>query len=245
MTTSTKACSLLQRDKAFTLGTYACIGQLRFLNASLPSHPSYPAILSLLRRGASYLDAGCCFAQELRYLVHAGIPSTQLYGFDIEPKFFEYGYDLFRDRKTLQAIFVPGDIIAESNSKEGSELDNLVGQMDVVFANSFLHVWDWHDMIVATKRLVSFTKANKGSMVVGRQLGSVNAISHAMPTKGGSNWRHNVQSMERFWKQVGEETGSEWKVEAALDDGAELKENKGHTWSEPGMRMISWSAVRL
>lgn len=236
---------MLQRDKAFSLGTYACIGQLRFLNASLPSHPSYPAILSLLlRSGATYLDAGCCFAQELRYLVRAGVPSKQLYGFDIEPEYFEYGYELFCDRDTLQATFVAGDVLAEPGAEKSGGLDGLVERMDVVFANSFLHVWDWDEMLVATKRLVSFTKAKKGSMVVGRQLGSVKASSHEMPTKGGSNWRHDVESMKKFWKQVGEETGSEWDVEAALDDGAELKENKGHSWSEPGMRMISWSAVR-
>ena len=118
--------------------------------------------------------------------------------------------------------------------------------MDVVFANSFLHVWDWDEMIVAAKRLVSLTKAKKGSMIVGRQLGGVNASSHQMPTKGGSNWRHNVESMGEFWTQVGKETGSEWEVEAALDEGLkELKGNKEHSWSEPGMRMISWSAVRL
>ena len=236
---------LPQRDKAFAVDTYACIGQLRFLNASLPSQPSYPAILSLLRSGATYLDAGCCFAQELRYLAHAGIPSDQLYGFDLEPRFYECGYELFRDRETLQATFVSGDVLAKPNSGESGGLDTLVGQMDVVFANSFLHVWDWEDMIEATKRLVSFTKPKKGSIVLGRQLGSVNACSHQMPTKGGSNWRHNAESMERFWRQVGKETGSEWKVEAALDDGAELKGNKGHNWSEPEMRMISWSAVRL
>lgn len=140
---------------------------------------------------------------------------------------------------------MPGDVLAEPDAEESGGLDGLVGRIDVVFANSFLHVWDWDEMIVATKRLVSFTKARKGSMVVGRQLGSVSASSHEMPTKGGSNWRHDIESMKSFWKQVGDETGSEWEVEAALDDGAELKENKGHGWSEPGMRMLSWSAVRL
>lgn len=140
---------------------------------------------------------------------------------------------------------MPGDVLAPAGSNASGALDGLIGKMDVVFAISFLHVGDWEEMVVAAKRLVSFTKAEKGVMVVGRQLGSVNAGSHEMPTKGGSNWRHNVESMQRFWKQVGSETETEWEVEAGLYEGEELKGNQGHKWSEPGMRMIWWSAVRL
>ncbi|KAL9074714.1 MAG: hypothetical protein Q9161_002083 [Pseudevernia consocians] len=233
------------RDKAFALHTYACIGQLRFLTPSLPSHPTYPTVLALLRAGATYLDAGCCFAQELRYLVHAGIPSAQLHGFDLEPAFYDHGYELFRDRATLAATFAPGDVLAAPGSPGSGGLDAFVGAMDVVFASSFLHVWDWAEMVAAATRLVGFARPRRGSRVLGRQLGGVRAGSHAMPTKGGSNFRHNVESMRRFWEQVGRETGSEWEVEAGLYDGEELKGNTAHTWSEPGMKMIWWSAVRL
>ena len=57
----------------------------------------------------------------------------------------ELGYQLFRDRDKLQATFVSGDVLAPSASPEGAELITLEGKMDVVFASSFLHVWDWNE----------------------------------------------------------------------------------------------------
>ncbi len=88
----------------------------------------------------------------------AWIPSTQLYGFDLEPRFVEFGYDLFRDRDLFQATLLAGDVLAEPGSKGCGGLDTLVGEMDVVFASSFLHLWDWADMEAVAKRLVAFTR---------------------------------------------------------------------------------------
>ena len=174
------------------------------------------------------------------------MPSSQLYGFDLESRFIDIGYELFQDRDKLHATFLSGDILATPHTKESGQLDLLCGKIDVVFASSFLHIWDWDDMLTATKRLVSFTSAKAGSMVVGRQLGSRVAGSHFMPTKKGTSYRHNVESMQRFWEQVAEETGSEWRVEGDLYAGEkELGENKTVSWAEPNMCMLWFTATRL
>ena len=100
-------------------------------------------------------------------------------------------------------------------------------------------------MLRATKRLVSFLKPQQpGVMVVGRQLGSLQPGSHSMPKKEWSSYRHNVESMRRFWEQLGAETGSKWRVEGELYEGEELKGNENHTWSESGMRMLWFTAVK-
>jgi len=235
---------LSQRSKAFAVYAYPCIGQLRFLNTRLAHHPSYPTVLARLRAGATLLDAGCCFAQELRHLVREGIPSTQLYGFDLKPRFIEFGYDLFRDRDLFQATLLVGDVLAEPGSKGSGGLDTLVGEMDVVFASSFLHLWDWADMKVVAKRLVAFTRQAPGAVVLGRQLGSLTAGSRSMPMEGGSSYWHNVESMREFWEEVGEETETRWAVEGGLREEEEITENMGHAWAEPSMRILWWTAVR-
>ena len=127
---------------------------MRFLTHNLSLLPFYTTVLEHTRSGETFLDAGCCFGHEIRYLVQDGVHSSQLYGFDLEPDFIELGYHLFRDRDRLQAIFVSGDILAEPTMPEGQELARLQGQIDIVFASSFLHVWDWDDMIKAAKSLV-------------------------------------------------------------------------------------------
>ena len=218
---------------------------MRFLANNLSRLPFHQKVLARLRSGATFCDAGCCFGQELRFLVYEGIPSTQLYGFDLESDFVEFGYQLFRDRDRLHATFVFANVLASPTSPEGVRLTELEGKMDLVFASSFLHVFDWDQMITAAKRLVSLTRPQAGSMVLGKQMGSVIAGQYRMPTAFGFNYRHNAESMRRFWQQVGKETGSTWKVEAELYEGLfELAENKHHSWTDSNTRMLWFCATR-
>ena len=192
------------------------------------------------------MDAGCCFGQEIRFLAYnEGIPSTQLYGFDLEPAFIDIGYELFCDRDKLQAHLLSGDVLATAS--EGEELAAVEAKMDIVHAASLLHSWGWDDMITAMKRLISLTRKQAGSMVIGNQMGSLDAGQYAMPTGKGFNYRHNVESMYKFWRQVGEETGTRWNVEAGMFLPAVVKENLQHSWakSDPNMRMIWFCATRL
>ena len=99
-------------------------------------------------------------------------------------------------------------------------------------------------MVKAAKSLVSMTRQRRGSMIVGKQHGSLKAGQYKMPTSSGFNFRHNEESMTHFWQQVGDETGTSWKVEADMYQGHELTENRSHAWSEPDMRMVWFSAVR-
>lgn len=102
-------------------------------------------------------------------------------------------------------------------------------------------------MLQAAKRIVSLTQPQPGSMIIGNQMGSVDAGEYPTPTRVGYNYRHDVESMERFWKQVGEETGSRWKMESGLISTAAVRENLEHSWarSDPGLRMIWFMATRI
>ena len=217
---------------------------MRFLAYNLSRLPFHHEVLARLRSGATFCDAGCCFGQELRFLAHDGIPSTQLYGFDLETRFIEFGYQLFRDRDRSHATFVAGNVLASSASPEGAELSKLEGKMDIVFASSFMHVFDWDQMILAARRLVSLTRPQAGSMIVGKQMGNVVAGRYPLPTASGFNYRHNAESMKQFWAQVGEETASQWEVEAELYEGFELSENKQHAWMDENTRMIWFQVTR-
>ena len=167
-----------------------------------------------------------------------------MYGLDLEQRFIEMGYDLFQDRDKLHAKLLSGDLLAEPGSVGSGELDILFENMDIVFASSLLHFWDWDHMLLAAIRLVSFTKSKKGSMVVGRQMGSLEAGSYSMPGMGGRVYRHNVESMKTFWDQVGVRTESKWRVDAGLYESEELKDERSQAWAEPSLRTIWFTAVR-
>ena len=55
----------LQRKEAFDITPYPCIGQFKFLALTLLSHPKYPVLLERLKNGQTFIDMGCCFAQDM------------------------------------------------------------------------------------------------------------------------------------------------------------------------------------
>lgn len=65
-----------------------------------------------------------------------------------------------------------------------------------------------------------------------------------MPTGTGFNYRHNVESLDNFWTQVGRETNSKWKGESGMFETAAIRENQEASWAkvDPGMRMV-WFVV--
>lgn len=242
------------RDRAFALWPYPCIGQVRFLDYTIPRNPYYIAVLARLRAGSTFLDAGCCLGQEIRFLIHCeGISAQQLYGFDLEPAFVEMGLALFRDGSgRLEAKMLSGDLLAEkrSDNGDGGEEDGLAvleGKMDVVHVASVLHSWGWDDMLKAAKRLVQLSRPQAGNLIVGNQMGSLNAGEYPMPTGKGVNYRHNVESFDRFWAQVGRETGSEWKVESGMVETDAVRDNRNTSFAkgDPGMRMIWFMVERV
>ncbi|CAI7653251.1 unnamed protein product [Penicillium glandicola] len=238
------------RDEAFKVFHYACIGQLRFLSFHLPRISFYNKVLDHLRSDptAGFLDAGCCFGQELRFLANQGIPGSQLFGCDIEQVFVDLGYRLFLDRERLHATFAIGDLTTVPGQDGTSQLDEkLGGKIDVVFASSLFHLWDYERQLRAAVRLVGLCRSRAGVMITGRQMGSVLAGHYEINAikDGAMHYRHNIESMRGFWSDVGEATGTRWEVEAGLYLAEELEQTKDAAWADSNIRMIWWCATRL
>lgn len=151
----------------------------------------------------------------------------------------DLGHDLFRDRDTLKATFFAKDMLDPTAGWE-----SFTGKMDMIFISSFLHLFDWAGQIKAARQLAKLLRPKEGSAIFGRQLGSV--VSGEFPNlKGeGTNFRHDVASFEKLWKQIGDEVGCRWRIEASLDNSDFLAKNKGNAWSEPNMRMIIFTVTR-
>lgn len=216
---------------------------MRFMAYNTLRLPFYDELAQRLKAGATFCDAGCCFGQEIRHLVYTHkLDSSKFYGFDLELQFLDTGYELFRDKDSLKASFRAGNIL--DAPAEGS-LGDFQSKMDIIFCSSFLHVFGWDQMIEAAVHLVSLSRPYSGSIICGKQLGNLNCGEAAMPSKSGTMYRHNVESMGRFWNEVGEKTGTKWTLEAGLYEGLfELAQNKSHSWSDPNQRMLWWKAMR-
>jgi SAM-dependent methyltransferase len=218
------------REKGLAVCQYPCISLLRFLDRRLKEMPYFEKISQRLRNGAKFLDAGCGFGQEIRYLIaDGGVPGEQLFGCDIDPRLLDLGYDLFRDRQHLRATLVQADLLKSLSEPVNADLIRLEGAMDIIFMGSFLHLFDWNTGLTAVKNLVEIGKSKPGTMLVGQQLGSDVAGERIMPEPFSNAYRHSTISIKQFFEQVGQETGTSWVVEAAtsVNDAIIATRNKG------------------
>jgi hypothetical protein len=218
---------------------YPCVGNWGFLNLSVLEGPVYGEVAQRVKTGDLYLDIGCCMGQDIRILVHDGAIAENLYGSDLKKDFWEIGYDLFLDRSTLNTKFIEADVFdVESGLKE------LDGKLDIVHAASFFHLFDWDGQVKAAKRVVQLLKPKPGVLIFGRQGGNSQAgdIKHVI--KDQTAYWHNPESWARLWKQVGDETGSNWETEAFLSE-EDLTKRMNAKIVPAGTRFMHFSIRRV
>ena len=218
------------RNDAWRVFPYPCIGQFRFLEPGLNECEEYDEIVQRLKEGQQLLDMACCFGQTIRQLVADGAPAENIYGCDLQLKFIELGYKLFKDRDKLPTRFMVADIFDPA-----SPLSELGGRLDIVYAGSFFHLWGLEKQKEVSKIVASLLRPQPGSMVIGRQIGAITAAEKTGPT--GTMFRHNVESFRKMWKEIGDDLGVHFTVEASL---REL--GRGH-FEQNDTRRI-WFSVR-
>ncbi|KAF2222404.1 methyltransferase domain-containing protein [Elsinoe ampelina] len=203
------------RDRAWQIYPYPCIGTFRFLDLSISLLPVYSEIVERLRTGQqNFLDLGCCFGQDIRRLVYDGVPSENTFGSDLKLDFMELGYEMFLDKDSLKTKFIDGDVFDDN-----SDLSQLHGNVDIIQASAFFHLFDREKQKKVAHRVVKLLKPQHGSLLVGRQVGSINPGEYLHRTNPNSNmFRHNDVSWKELWDEVGSETGTKWDVTVELKD---------------------------
>ncbi|KAI1085222.1 hypothetical protein F5B20DRAFT_575690 [Whalleya microplaca] len=93
-----------------------------------------PRISAHTPDGATLMDVGTYFDDDLCQLVYDGAPSNKLYGVDIANR-FDIGFDFFRDRGHFKDHYMEANI----SSTTPPELMALKGRVDMVVASQILH----------------------------------------------------------------------------------------------------------
>jgi hypothetical protein len=205
------------RQRAFDIFPYPCIGMYRFLDLGLTKTGVYDEIIQRLQHGEHLLDLGCCFGQELRQLIASGAPPENLHGSDLRQEFVNLGYELFTDkgREGSKISWHLGNVFDD----EAAAWVELKGVPSIVYTGAFFHLFDRDEQVLVAKRVVSLLKDEPNVLLLGRQVGNDNAgVFEASGYVGEKQrYRHNVQSWTEFWDEIGEATGTKWKVDAELD----------------------------
>ncbi|RYC63478.1 hypothetical protein CHU98_g2757, partial [Xylaria longipes] len=210
------------------------------------------------------LDVGCCVGQVLRKLAFDGVDSSRLYGTDVEPRFLDIGYDLFRDRDKFKGRFVVGDILrqqdqnqnqnqnqnqsqnqSQNRGEEDEEDDNdalsaLDAKMTFIHATSFFHLFTWDDQVRAATRMVRLLHPGRPDvMLFGRQVGTTLPRDNG---KAGSDkvYLHNADSWQRLWDEVGRRTGTTWRT--TMEPTEKIETGAGGV--ESSLRKMSFCVLR-
>ena len=227
---------------------YPCIGQWTFLQTRTSALQCYRDIVTRLKAGASLIDVGCCFGQDLRYLAADGAPTERMYASDIISEFWDIGFDLYRDASHMKARFISADILDWPPS-----LDELRGTMDIILANQFFHLLDWEGQVKAGKNMVTLSRA--GTWLLGYQIGS--SIGRAIPNRtntGGkigetgnkTKFYHTPETWQEMWRQIERETETEWEVMSSIHTLKEWGwEDEDAAWMGPAARGLEFVARRV
>lgn len=220
----------MQQEKLWSIYPYPCIGRFEFLNFKLPAYPAYPRILKLLRAGGTFLDAGCGIGQDLRFLKREGIPSSQLFGFDLLQEFIDVGYEVFMDTPEATGIRIQAADVFDEDSWVVREM---AGKCAVVNLGYFLHLFSYEKQVKAAVMLARALKGS-GGVLVGLHVQSWESSQFSHPIGGEAVWRHDGESFMKMWEEVGREVGCEFEVE--VEEGVPFKriEVDGKMWKKTG-----------
>lgn len=114
--------------------------------------------------------------------------------------------------------------------------------MDIVNAGSFFHLFSWDQQAVAVKQVIALLRPQPGSLVIGRQAGRKDPVDPGDSQKAPKRYRHDLDTWKRLWRQVEEETGTRWEVEAWMEpwEGVDEVFKKYHPGVETfKMRFVS------
>lgn len=211
-----------QRNKAYAIAPYPGFGLWGFARIHLlASDPRYHlAIARLTAPGSTdaVLDLGCGLGQNIRQFAHAGVAPEKLFAVDLRQDLMELGFDAFGDRERLRgATFAAGDVLKDDDEA----LKGLDGRVSIVHAANFFHLFGWDAQIAAGVRVAKFLEGRAEDVFIfGRQVGSVTPgkgrLASMEKPDGVHQFLHDQESFERLWDEVGEMTGTKWKVEVDM-----------------------------
>jgi SAM-dependent methyltransferase len=201
------------RDDAWQIAQEFCIARWWFLRSVLTKNPYYPEILQLAKDGATVVDLGCGFGQELRWL-RAGGATGNMYAIDVKEEMWNLGLQLFQDDSPDWATFRKLNIIDDHSNRD--PLNEFADKADVFLLNDVL---SFFGPILIENVLHSIAQASRvGTKIIGWAVGQEGdeQMGQRVFGNGSRGTIHNLTSFQEPWKLIQNLTKSKWDVQAKL-----------------------------
>ncbi|KAI0932446.1 hypothetical protein AcW2_001075 [Taiwanofungus camphoratus] len=250
--------------EAWKVRPYACVRRFAFTKLKISRLPSYGQFLRLgkERKGAIFLDIGCCFGNDLRKAVADGYPMENTIASDLHPEFWQLGHKLFNTTpETFSAPFLAGDVFdlafleptqpfyspSEAAVPALSSLTTLTplrGHLSAIHASSFFHLFSEAGQLQLARSIAGLLSSEPGSMIFGEHGGRPEKgyrTEGSVMRRGGHMFCHSPETWTELWDGSVFKKGSV-KVDAFLHeierDDLQPKEG-GRFW------IMVWSVTRL
>lgn len=160
--------------------SYRCIEHLMFLRPRLSRHFGYETLLKKLKEaGATVMDMGTCFGQEVRNLILEGVDQKSITVSDIHDGYWNAGREFFMDNLAhastrLDGITTVFDDFAQAFPLPEGSTNKLVDafqlHFNAVICQMVFHVLSKEQTENLTKRLSRMLKS--GGLLIGSCVGS-------------------------------------------------------------------------
>ncbi|KAI1825292.1 hypothetical protein F4861DRAFT_203829 [Xylaria intraflava] len=203
------------RNAGYAQFPYSCMGTFRFLDLDFSRHEAYKEhVVAPLSQPTApgepeplFLDCGCCLGQDLRKLVADGALPHRIWASDIEPRFIELGFELFRDGDKLPRdhFLCPGNLLATTKDPSEDQLTRLDDRVTILHITAVFHLFDLDNHRRVADRCLRLLRKDTGApvLILGAQVGShepKHVHSQSQPRR--TRYFHNVESWEALWREV-------------------------------------------
>lgn len=236
-----------QRDQAWEVCPYSCVGTFGFTSPSIQVQPYYPSLLNRIKNGDSFLDLGCGLGQNVRKIVYDCGPTSTVFGSDLSQDLMNCGYDYFLDKASLESQFFTGNLLSGNDPN----FKKMEGTFDVIYATCLYHLWSWDVQLKASIATAKLCKPEAGAVVFGWQVGASPAkeITRNLGKTRADHttmFRHDEASLRKLWDLVGEGTGTKWTVEATNGVPAWIpKEYKGPLKGSRTANIVTFTITKV
>ncbi|KZT53672.1 hypothetical protein CALCODRAFT_500807 [Calocera cornea HHB12733] len=202
------------QEEAYKVFPCPCIRNFNFTKLKISRLVAYPQMMALVktRLDAVYLDIGCCFGNDARKAVVDGYPMENIICSDLRPQYWELGHELFRDKDTFHVPFIAGDafdpmflaptVAVRTGPRpalnEVKTLSELQGEISVIHASSFFHLFDEEHQEKLAYLTGSLLSKKPGSLIFGSHGG---LVTPGVRNERGA-WGHSPESWTELWETV-------------------------------------------
>ncbi|KIJ16052.1 hypothetical protein PAXINDRAFT_76025 [Paxillus involutus ATCC 200175] len=215
---------LAVQAEAYKVAPYPCIMGFAFIALMLTRLPAHEDVtkIGLTRKGAIFLDIGCCVGTDIRKAIADGFPAERTIGSDLHPEFGDLAHKLFRTApETFPGHFIPGDAFdpamlsvvqpfeavpedPEPDLKTLTSFNPLHGRISAIHASNLFHLFDESKQLHLARALAGLLSPVPGSIICGGHCGlSEKGMSVQSPCGTGMEvFCHSPQSWTEMWDGV-------------------------------------------